>query len=409
MPAPNLGASDSTDSLHDNPTAHHIPRARADELQGLLAESDSETERMSLHSNPGHGRKRTKWKKDKRTTLFGYDLFGHRPPPIQLPESEDEGTGRSLVVPTPTTRSSSQTFDADAAPLDAPTIATISTSAATLRAREATEEEEQKAEAERRKIRRQRKELKRVAKALALAEEEQDFEGFQGSGSGFPRQEYRSFVHAENDDGEGDAEADLDGGLYARKGTSGTGSGSDSRSRTSASRSQQSQGDLHSPQYSTSHISRQQPLSGHQHGESDSAVPWEKKMKSKSSTATRSTASRASRSNTSSGSTSHSPSLASPVSHTFVGADGFPKLKLRIADDNLDGSQCLSEADLPSPGLRGAFPSPGPGLRGGFPSQGLSGFPSSGFGPPKIERRNSILARGGAFLATRGGTEDVEG
>ncbi|KAG6856154.1 hypothetical protein H0H87_007009 [Tephrocybe sp. NHM501043] len=391
----NPQASASTDSLLDNPTAHRIPRARADELQGLLADSDAEAERMSLHSNPGRKRKRTKRKKDKRITFFGYDLFGHAPPPIQLPESDDESGSRRLGAPTPTTRSSSLTFDSDAAPLDSSTIATISTSAAALRAREEAEEQERKEKAERRERRRQRKELKRVAKALALAEQGEDFEGFQGSGSGFPAEEYGPFVHANarQDNYEEDEDADLDGGVYTRKSTTGTGSGSDSRSRTSASRSQQSQNDQHIPQ--------QKPLAS-----LEPTAGRSKKSKSKSSAASRSTTSRASRSTTSR-STSQSPSLPSPISSAFSGNGDFPKSKLNVADD-FDGSQGLSEADLPSPGIRGGFPSLG--LRGGFPSQGLTGFPSSGFsGPPKIERRDSILARGGAFLATRGGVDDQEG
>ncbi|KAG6914127.1 hypothetical protein DXG01_002289 [Tephrocybe rancida] len=390
----NPEASASTDSLLDNPTAHRIPRARADELQGLLAESDAEAERMSLHSNPGLKKKRTKRKKDKRITFFGYDLFGHAPPPIQLPESDDEGGHRRLGGPTPTTRSSSLTFDSDAAPLDSSTIDTISASAATLRAREEAEEVERREKAERREKRRQRKELKRVAKALALAEQGEDFEGFQGSGSGFPAEEYGPFVHAgARRDDEEDEDADLDGGVYARKSNTGTGSGSDSRSRTSASRSQQSQSDQPPPQ--PKHLAA-----------IESAAPRNKKTKSKSSTASRSTTSRASRSNTS-GSASQSPSLTSPASPSFSGTGDFPKSKLSIPN-GFDGSQGLSEADLPSPGIRGGFPSPG--LRAGFQSQGLTGFPSSGFGgPPKIERRDSILTRGGAFLATRGGDAEHDG
>ncbi|KAG6862582.1 hypothetical protein C0991_011479, partial [Blastosporella zonata] len=212
-------ASTSTDSLLDNPTAHRIPRARADELQGLLADSDAEAERMSLHFNPGRKRKPTKRKKDRRITLFGYDLFGHAPPPIQLPESDDEDGGRGLGAPTPTTRSSSLTFDLDAAPLDSSTIATISSSAAALRAREEAEEQKMREKAERRERRKQRKELKRVAKALALAEQGEDFEGFQGSGSGLPAEEYGPFVRvdARQDSDDGDEDADLDGGVYARK------------------------------------------------------------------------------------------------------------------------------------------------------------------------------------------------
>ncbi|GLB39385.1 hypothetical protein LshimejAT787_0605470 [Lyophyllum shimeji] len=399
-PSTNPGASASTDSLVNNPTAHRIPRARADELQGLLADSDAEAERMSLHSNPGRGTKRTKRKKSKQITVFGYDLFGRAPPPIHLPESDDEGVGRSLGIATPTTRSSSLTFDSDAAPLDSAAIANISNSTAALRAREEAEEEELRAKAERREKRRQRKELKRVAKELALAEQSEEFQGFQGSGDGFPPEEYGPFVKASNEDDEGAANADLDGGVYARKSSNGNGSGSDSRSRTSASRSQQSQSD-HS--YLQRVHQRQSPET-QRHGPAPvdtSSVAPRKKPKSKSSTKTRSTASRASRSNTS-GSTSQSPSLASPTSATFPGAGNFPKPNPSIVDDEFDGSQGLTEMDLPSHALRGAFPSTG--LRAGFsPSQ----FPSPGLaGAPKIERRDSLLARGGAFLATRGDMED---
>ncbi|RDB18657.1 hypothetical protein Hypma_014691 [Hypsizygus marmoreus] len=406
----NPDAATSTDSLVNNPTAHRIPRARADELQGLLADpdTDGEAERMSLHSNPGRNRKRTKRKKKsnnggKHITLFGYDLFGHRPPPIQLPESDDEGA----VGPALMTRSSSLTFDSDAAPLDPSTIDTISSSSDALRAREAALEEEQRLKTERHEKRRQRKELRRVAKALALAEQSQDFEGFQGSGDGatYPHEDYGPFVRA-NDDDEGDGAADLDGGLYARRNTTGAaGSGSDSKSRTSASRSQTSQGDQQFYQPHAQMQSHQQPVVP--------STPRSKKTKSKSSATTRS--SKTSRSNTSA-STSQSPSLPSPVSPSFT---GLPKFK---PDPEFEGSQGLDEADFPSPGLRGDFPTQG--LRGDFPSQGLgsfpsqglrSTFPSAGLGRPppqervgKIERRDSILARGGAFLATRGGPEDAD-
>ncbi|KAG6809299.1 hypothetical protein H0H92_000775 [Tricholoma furcatifolium] len=395
LPRPvSLEASASTDSLLDNPTVNRVPRARADELQGLLAESDAEAERMSLHSNPGKKRKRTKRKKDKRITFFGYDLFGHAPPPIHLPESDDEGERRGSGIPTPATRSSSLTFDSDAAPLDSSTIANISASSAALRAREEAQELERREKEERRERRRQRKELKKMAKALALAEQEEEFQGFQGSGSGLQAEEYGPFVHAESprDDEEVDEDADLDGGVYARKTISGTGSGSDSRSRTSASRSQQSNND---------EIFSHQP---HLMGPPTPSRSKKSKSKSKSSATSRSTTSRVSRSN-SSHSTSESPSLPSPVSPTFSGSDRLPKSKLSIADD-FDGSQGLSEADLPSPQIRGDFPSTG--LRGGgFPSQG---FPSAGLGRPQnLERRDSILSRGGAFLATRGGMDDFEG
>lgn len=366
-----------------------------DELQGLLADSDTDAERMSLHSNPGRKKKRTKRKKDKRITLFGYDLFGHKPPPIQLPESDDED-GNRLEVPIVATRSSSSTFDSDAAPLDSTTIASISASAAALRAREEADEAERRDRAERKERRRQRKELKRIRKAMALAEHGDDFEGFQGSGSGLQADGYGPFVHArvpENDE-DIDEDVDLDGGVYARRSNTGNSSGSDSRSRTSASRSQLSQGDQPiTPQ-------RLQPpeIIG-------PVVPRSKKPKSKSSTASRSTTSRASRSNTST-STYQSPSLLSPASPTFHESD-LLRSKLSLVED-FDGSQGLVEADLPPPVIRGGFPSPG--LRGGFPSPGFTEFPSAGFdGAHNADRRSSLLAKGGAFLATRGGVDDLEG
>lgn len=56
----------------NDPTAIHIRRARADELEGLLADTpdtDTEAERMSLHSNPGRGKKRSKRKRESRKKI----------------------------------------------------------------------------------------------------------------------------------------------------------------------------------------------------------------------------------------------------------------------------------------------------------------------------------------------------
>lgn len=173
----NSGPSSSTESLvnPNDPTVNRIRRARADELEGLLADvpdTDTEAERMSLHSNPGRGKKRSKRKKrtnGKKITLFGYDLFGKpAPPPIHLPDSDDEDSRSRLSAPL-TTRSSSITFDSDAAPLDSAAIATISSSSAELtqRALALEAEAERREKEERRARRRERKEMKRIAKALA--------------------------------------------------------------------------------------------------------------------------------------------------------------------------------------------------------------------------------------------------
>src|SRR6266540_1961800 len=88
-----------SNSEEHNPAINNIPRARPDELQGLLADVDTdvEAERMSLHSNPGVGSQRKRKKnrrKTKRTdnprriTLFGYNLFGR--PPIQLADDRED-------------------------------------------------------------------------------------------------------------------------------------------------------------------------------------------------------------------------------------------------------------------------------------------------------------------------------
>ncbi|KAF8970316.1 hypothetical protein BDZ97DRAFT_1790850 [Flammula alnicola] len=322
-PASNSGEDSPQQQDHNhNPAINRIPRARPDELQGLLADADTdvEAETLSLHSNPGRSAQRNRHKKKRRSkktsdnprriTLFGYDLFGRAgPPPIQLPDGDDalynepgrrqrrSSSGGSLTPNTiVTAHSTASTFDSDAAPLDAATIAALSSptaaAAAIEAASQATEAETQRLreKEERRQRRREKKELKRMAEALASQGvvgdgDTEGFEGFQGSsaqafsksGSGyrsipaamFPgrptsdsgsgsafsgsaREGFGRFVSApapppgpyvpppnEDDD---DA-ADLDGGMYARKAprgaaTGGGGShGSDSHSRTSGSRS----------------------------------------------------------------------------------------------------------------------------------------------------------------------------
>ncbi|KAI1784658.1 hypothetical protein LXA43DRAFT_196745 [Ganoderma leucocontextum] len=192
-------ASDSEDAQTPRPRnpafAHAIPppRARPDELEGLLADASDDADALSLHTNPGERRVRKKRRKQpKRIRVFGFDLFG-RPPPIQLPESDDEdggrrdsGSGSRSLRPGGEERIrkiSSSTLDSDAAPLDASTIEELS--AARHPGALAQEEEERRAKEERRRKRRERRELKRAAMAPALelqANGEEDFEGFQGSG-----------------------------------------------------------------------------------------------------------------------------------------------------------------------------------------------------------------------------------
>jgi len=112
------------------PPIPHVPPARPDELQGLLADSsDNERgETLSSHSNPGgRGRRRggkRKFKlgangKPRRITSFGFDLFGR--PSIQLPGDDADDAllfrrHRSGSSSTPPITLTTQTFDSDAAP-----------------------------------------------------------------------------------------------------------------------------------------------------------------------------------------------------------------------------------------------------------------------------------------------------
>ncbi|KIM36720.1 hypothetical protein M413DRAFT_449055 [Hebeloma cylindrosporum] len=301
-PTPTTTAEDLDESQNHNPAINRIPRARPDELQGLLADPDTdiEAERMSLHSNPGRQRNRNKKKrrgkqndgKRHRITLFGYDLFGHAaPPPIQLPDDADDalygdsggrrrGVARQKSVAT--AHSTASTFDSDAAPLDSEAIAAMSSPSAIEAAAQAAADAEAlrlKEKEERRKRRREKKELKRVAEALARQGvvgdgEGEDFEGFQGSGatntgypripnmtleptsdsgsgsalSGSTRDGFGRFVSAPapppgpyippTQDDEDEA-ADLDGGTYARRAPRG-GPGADRSGGGSDSRSRTS-------------------------------------------------------------------------------------------------------------------------------------------------------------------------
>ena len=472
-------ASPSNESLinqglnpHD-PTVNRVQRARADELQGLLAETDTldtdtEAERMSLHSNPGLGtnrKKRTKKKKGKKITFFGYDLFGKpTTPPVHLPDEDHLSIDSHFRPRTRSQRStaSASTLDSDAAPLelDPATIAHISELELAQRAAQAIEAERLKQER-----RQARREKKRIAKALALAHGDGEFEGFQGSGGDLPpvysysksetqsqdrEHEYGPFVQAPyraapregSDDAEADA-PDFDGAFYTRKSSTGNGSsrsGSDSRSRTSASKSQP---DAHRHEPSTTLSS---PTSQPTHTQNTSSSSSDKvKSKSKSqSSATPSTQaqptkhslskskskpkSRSTASGSSHTSTTQSTSLASPASASFPIANADTKSTLipAIVEDDFDGTQGFrshkhNHVPVPGPEFSGeeyddgmpkpGFPSKGfSGGRGGFPSQG---FPSSGLstrvgvnGKTDVERdkkrTDSVHALGGAFLAMRG-------
>ncbi|PPQ67238.1 hypothetical protein CVT24_011557 [Panaeolus cyanescens] len=151
--------SEDESRQHHDPAINRIPRARPDELQGLLRDpesTDGEAEILSLHSNPGRSnnknRKKAARRKKKRTgldggessgprqiTLFGYNLFGRRDNGVRLEDGDDAiygdsvrrtrragGDGRDSGEEAATRTVS--TFDSDAAPLDPETIAALSMS-----------------------------------------------------------------------------------------------------------------------------------------------------------------------------------------------------------------------------------------------------------------------------------------
>jgi hypothetical protein len=163
---------DDEDDENRNRGLSSIPRARADELEGLLADTD-DAETLSLHSNPGQGHRRKKRARRGRSIkLFGFDLFGR--PPIQLPDDVDD---EHLVRPRPRTVSAF-TVDSDAAPLDPSMIEQLSASRMAEGAASAAEDE-RRAKEERRRRRKERK-MQKAALAAALARgDDGGFEGFQ--------------------------------------------------------------------------------------------------------------------------------------------------------------------------------------------------------------------------------------
>ncbi|KAG7448502.1 uncharacterized protein BT62DRAFT_929591 [Guyanagaster necrorhizus] len=313
--------------LHDDPTNSGYQRLPQN-LEHLLQDpgTDTEAETLSLHSNIGDNNRRRKKKRQPRRilTFFGLNLFGK--PAIHL--DEDEGDHTFHRSRTSTSRTSSTGFDSDAAPLDSSAIDSMTLEQLEERAR-AAEEEERHAKEERRKRRRERKEMKRLAQALAVGSVDgEEFEGFQGSGSvtggylhipspGFYNTPPPSHpeVETEADDG-----ADLDGGMYVsrRDHHGSSGGGSDSRLTSSDASSQIR---YHSQQLApTTHLPNLTP----------SSLPVKKKKSSKSMSR-------------SSGTSSQSPSLASPVGHSFsqilgpkgdvVGESGLPSRGLSMGGD----------------------------------------------------------------------------
>ncbi|KAG1779289.1 hypothetical protein EV702DRAFT_1087235 [Suillus placidus] len=234
----------SNDNAHSDVRTHRSP---SNELEGLLCDTDTEIETLSLHSNIGAGRRKPRKRPAFSLTLFGYTLFGR--PPIYLSDDEDERGWRRRALGT----ASSSTLDSDAAPLDASIIARLS-SPDRAEAEQHRRDEEVQRKVERKARRRERRERERMSTLLSLnggsLVKGSDFEGFQGSGESaipsLPADAFGPFMRGQEElsaiGGEGECsedvdDADLGGELYTRKKRQSvwSGSGSDSRSRTSAS------------------------------------------------------------------------------------------------------------------------------------------------------------------------------
>lgn len=387
FPCSRLNASD-TASFQDADCQHSgsslIPRARPDELQGLLADpdTDGEAETMSLHSNPGHTlrKKRKNRRKSKNpgkvVSLFGYNLFGR--PPIQLANDSEDALYIRRGSLTPNTHSTtSSTFDSDAAPLDADAIDALSSPTTATAAIEALRLREKE---ERRRQRKEKKEIERLAKEIAkknVAGEGEEFEGFQGSGgeplqrqslptkvlseygsssrSG-PKSEPTSERHSLQP--EADGVADLDGGVYTRN-TSRSSShrGSDSRSRTSASMSDRAR------QSNSPHLA-----------DPAGSIPTEGPLKHGKS---KSSSSRTSKSR-SSATTSQSPSQSSPIATNLT-----LETQRIVSPSTVEQGQGFFdlEDELPPRNQESAY------------------FPITGFGGATGGRKASNV---GVFLAERG-------
>lgn len=400
---------------HD-PAINRIPRARPDELRGLLAdtETDIEAETLSLHSNLGRERRKKRTKKHnnpRRITLFGYNLFGR---PIQLPEEDGalyhRGDG-SLTPSTSNTAHSTSTFDSDAAPLDSDAIAALSSSNVAVAAQTSSNLDAQrlKDKEERRQRRREKKELKRLAESMvsqSIIEDGSEFEGFQGSGgfmapplrkdhlhtpntkfpgsdsgsgsafSGSAQEEYGRFVAApgsyipQTEDDHDHNDVDLDGGVYTHKKRAGPRShgGSDSHSRTSTSMSNQSP---FNPNDNPAQV--QMP----------SSRPSQRTKPSRTSATT--------------GSSTTSQSLPSPISLSSSN-------EIVVSPSTVEQGQGFFDAEdlVPSPpphDIKKAVAE--------FPTPRLGGeFPMTGFRGSNGAKRTRDL---GAFLARRGDDDETNG
>ncbi|KAF7307800.1 hypothetical protein MKEN_01140100 [Mycena kentingensis (nom. inval.)] len=222
-----------SDHEYDDPLtpqgSYAARRARADELEGLLADAHNDdgdaaadADAISLHSHLGpRGRRRVPPKTPRHISLWGYSLFGKGKDTagVKLPDGDSDPLHRSTRRRN--TGPSSSTTDLLAAAASEPVPEQL------------TEED-----VERRARRKARKEMKRMAKAVAA--QQSNLHDPNMPLSGHPRipapflhistPSISNLPHLEDDD-----EADLDGLSYARRPTASglSASGSQTHSRSS--------------------------------------------------------------------------------------------------------------------------------------------------------------------------------
>ncbi|KAH9954774.1 hypothetical protein BC827DRAFT_926849 [Russula dissimulans] len=426
-------------------------QSERNDLEDLLADSGSgitaDAETLSLHSNPGIlRRKRTRFGKTIR--LFGWDLFGRRPP-IRLPDDDDDeeeeeeednlnaayeaGEGREQGKqqqagkkrsrrrprPPPSATISTGALDSDAAPLDSAAIVSHATKHA----------EEEAERAARRAQRRERREAKRAALALAMEraavlDADGEFEGFPGSGGRrgagnrtrtgavppplFVRGDGSATTGSSAGSGAGrggkdggevgdededeDEEGDFGADAYVRRSgvSSDSGRGSDSLSRTSTSVSGQQQ--QRSPPLpplaaaaAVAHSGQAQPYNHHYISQQPSALSA---LRHSNSTSTKNKSSRSSASRMS----SSSKRSRSSQSSSRLASPNVPQFSDAL------GPPAPTPTGLPRQAQEFEdLPSNSPRLHTAAIERLSSGFPSPGLGGPRNGKRDL-----GAFLANRG-------
>ncbi|KAJ6553502.1 hypothetical protein DFH09DRAFT_1366144 [Mycena vulgaris] len=206
-----------------------IRRARADELEGLLADAHdgddaADADAISLHSHLGpRGRRRAPPRTPKHIAFFGFNLFGSGRVKLPVDDAADP-----LHRP-PAGANAARSRRAEA--LES------TTNLLSRAALDAGPEQLSGEDIERRARRRARKEMRRLAAAVAQQEQPRpdDFEGFPGNGSPLTPSAHRGipapFLASAQDDEDA---ADLDGATYARLAPRG-GSAGGSRSSGSGS------------------------------------------------------------------------------------------------------------------------------------------------------------------------------